>query len=31
MENIALVERIISVTIISLVGKLGVKVEVEGE
>ena len=31
MENIALVERIISITIISLVGKLGVKVEVERE
>ena len=31
MENIALVERINSVTIINLVGKLGVKVGVEGE
>ena len=31
MENIALVERIISVIIVKLVGKLRVKVEVEGE
>ena len=31
MGNIASVERINSVTIINLVGKLGVKVGVEGE
>ena len=31
MENIALVERTIFVSIISLLGKLEVKVEVEGE
>ena len=30
MENIALVERIISVIIVNLVGKLRIKVEVEG-
>ena len=31
MENIALVEGIIPVIIVNLVGKLGVKAEVEGE
>ena len=31
MENIALAERIISVIIVNLVGKLGIKVEVGGE